>query len=1013
MKEHKVSQSKRSFLIQAVAATYVLSHDTVVMAQAVANLAATVPLENNDFYRTFWNYHTTQNLSPQERRKQFDSIVRLSAVTMDPAWKSRSASSKRNALQNAATSDPSANERALRDLKWTLYVTAAGTLGVYFLTKNAVATSVILSGATVTIPSYLQNIDKLINAGTGAYTGYSILRDELSSYSADSARIINAAVPQDTHNSIDLNKQFPDLKIWVSKKFPTTLGHTMPASEDEYLTWVAASLNNVKNSPDLQKFLDEYLQKVEQVTSRAMSEIVAAENERLAGKHAEANRRQALERDRMAFYRSIQNAVGIVIGNIAAPHEAQILNTVIGSGFQVAMVGVAAMTPLGWAAIGISVATSVFSRNRSGGFEKAVMKALRNIQLQLNSIIDGINALQKGQSEILIQVAEVLNRIDRAETNLRDAIESIASRLTVVISMTRSSARDAFENSFATTNSFIEDNYRRKQWASFYNELLRLRVIAATSTNDDILTGRMSFPSPNAAHLRDSLFTSGVRPTAPINLYDHIGLLEALANFNATVNTTVTTERKPYHPAEFYVVASTIVDWLTLADLSKSDTRALLQPLLEIAQSQITEINNFASRDRVTALAEQYRLVSMDVLKVTRDALAASQGALAEKGEVAKLIEITSSRRPNVDKVRSRPIPSPLNAPDVFKENRNDHPLFAAALEAGIISAVRTDEYASPTFHRTVNGRWSNENPSPVQLDSHFPDFKIGTRLGRKANALVFNKVLVNAATGATLDFEIPYEIGLHVSGYADHLSDARCAGHECAYHVWTRGNRVVQKVELRTSFAPSIRQIVTAALLKAGLNPVVDFPALEKIGTIDDLLLELFGEWSANKKLRIVNRAKDEILHSRHQAFDGAGLALGIMSKLNSVVTSSEELVPFTLDYLNEAYVREDILTTLQAAALFDENRQRENWEKLRTDSSSATPPGYFFSTLANRQPGEKLNINSFVDFAAVITGMRLYDTVARANGSVRDIGANVSEPFFGMTVAKIKWLMASRGIA
>lgn len=998
--------------MQAAAATYVLSYHNCLFAQSRAENALVAPLENDELYRVFWNYHATANASPQERRRQFDAIVRLSSVTMDPSWKTRSTSSKRSALQSATIATPSANDRAFQELKKTLYVSAAATLGVYLVTKNLVATTTILTGAAVTIPTYLRNVDKLVNAGTAAYSGYTIFRDDLVSYSANSTRTIREAIPSDVHTSFDLNRQFPDLKVWASGKFPANFNNTLSPSDDEYLTWVTASLKQVKNAPDLQKFLDEYLQKVEQVTSRAMNEIVTAENERIAGKHAEANQRQALERDRMAFYQSIQNAVGVVIGNVAAPYEANILNTVIGSGFQVALIGVAAMTPLGWAAIGISVATAVLSRNRSGGFEKAVMKALRNIQLQLNSIIDGINAIQKGQSEILLQVAEVLSRIDRAETNIQEDIKSLASRLTVLFSMTRSSARDALENSFASTNSLIEDNYRRKAWPAFYNELLKLRIIAATTTNDDILTGRINFPAPNAAHLRDSLFINGTRPTAPINLYDHIGLIDAFATFNATANSTFISSRKAHHPAEFYVIASTLVDWLTLADISKADTKALLQPLLDIAQSEIREINKLVARERVAALAEQYRLVSLDLIRTIRDALNAAQDALVERGDVAKLIEITSLKHPNLDKVRARAMPSALNAPDVFKENRNDHPLFAAALEVGVLSSVRTNEYAAPNFRRTVNGRWSDEKPRPTQLDSSFPDFKSGTRIGKKGNTLVFSKVLINATYGTRLDFEIPYDTSMYVTSYADHVSNSQCAGHECAYNVWTRGHRVVQSIETRTVYSSNIRQIVTAAMLKAGLNPEVDFPALEKINTIDHLLNELLAEWSANKKLLIVNRANGDILHSRHQVFDGAGLALGIISKLNTVVTSPDEVVPFTLDYLNEAYVREDIVTTLNAAALFDESGQAENVTKLKADASAATPPAYFFSVLANRQPGQKLDLGSFVDFAVAITGLRLHDTRVRATDSARDTDSNASEPFLGMTVAKIKWLMSSRGI-
>jgi len=171
--------SKRSFLVKAAAATTIFSFRSPVFGQSRPGPALVPPLENNELYRVFWNYHATTSASPQERRRQFDALVRLSAVTMDPGWKTRTTSSKRNALQSATISTPGANDKAFQDLKRTLYVSAGATLAVYFITRNLVAATTILTGAAVKIPANLQNIDKLISAATAAYSGYTIFRDDL------------------------------------------------------------------------------------------------------------------------------------------------------------------------------------------------------------------------------------------------------------------------------------------------------------------------------------------------------------------------------------------------------------------------------------------------------------------------------------------------------------------------------------------------------------------------------------------------------------------------------------------------------------------------------------------------------------------------------------------------------------------------------------------------------------------------------------------------------------------
>lgn len=98
----------------------------------------------------------------------------------------------------------------------------------------------------------------------------------------------------------------------------------------DFIGWVRNEINrsNIFGSEDeLAAFLDRYIEKAGAVQEDALKRVFDA--------HEARNRQQLLkERDTAALCQSIHGLIAVGISRSAAPKEAQVLNTLIGAGFQ-------------------------------------------------------------------------------------------------------------------------------------------------------------------------------------------------------------------------------------------------------------------------------------------------------------------------------------------------------------------------------------------------------------------------------------------------------------------------------------------------------------------------------------------------------------------------------------------------------------------------------------------------------------------------------------------------------
>lgn len=125
------------------------------------------------------------------------------------------------------------------------------------------------------------------------------------------------------------------------------------------------------------------------------------------------------------------------------------------------------MTPVGWAAFGINIATALFTKSSSGAFEKAVLKALHQIQQQLNYIIE---------------------RIDDLRGTVVEEFRELNEKIDLVYSTQLTTERESLFNDYQSATDALTDAMANGDRAAFFAALQRMRDIAVNRLDDPAIT---------------------------------------------------------------------------------------------------------------------------------------------------------------------------------------------------------------------------------------------------------------------------------------------------------------------------------------------------------------------------------------------------------------------------------------------------------------------------------------------------------------------------------------------
>jgi len=758
-----------------------------------------------------------------------------------------------------------------------------------------------------------------------------------------------------------------------------------------------------RSEADLMAFMETYVDKIATVQHASLKNLLEAER-KIAANNAAAAREQALrERDKAALFQSINNVDGMTIDRFAAPKEAVVLKTLIGAGFQYALSG---MTPMGWAAIGINVGMTVLGSKKSGGFEKAVMKMLKHISAQLDTIIDGISELQKGQVEIFYQINSVLKKVELLETSVETQLETLRSKLDVVYLQARAQARDDIKTEFLGLHARLQDFYSLRI-GDPVPLLQAMRDLAQWKTSSAPLTARAQ-GAVTSGMIVDLLLSGQRRQVLPTPLYDFIGLLTAFSSYNASTGIGVCTTEIS-HPVEFYNVTSTMINWMLILDIDPKVRQGFLEQLRTVARTNVDRINSLCQKTTVETLAQHYSKATNSFLLACRDIVQSELNDSAEHGVLGKQVVLTPQRVPDLSAIKD-PAIKPIGM-DTFSDNSNDSILFKLAKELDIVKEIRTlsakpiERSRTHQFDRIILDAAIPGNP-----DQYFPGWKIGTEISRKSNVLILKSALINAEMGIPVTCDVPYEISLHMDAFVYDWGKCRSYGHDGNLWGCSRLYRNVSVAAGKFQTPSGWKLPVESALQAAGHDVKVVFPALAAMQTPIDLVVHLIGEWATAKKARVFKNARTKLLGPSFAGIDGAGLSLAVVSKLNEVVTTKDEIVPFELDYTKDAFIREDFMYTLTAAAYFDNKlgADKKAFDQMISDYNSSSEVAYLRVVRPNSTVAPKLNPQQLSDFVTIMLAKQALETADRCNARASALAPDSADPFMALTLAKLDTVLA-----
>lgn len=129
------------------------------------------------------------------------------------------------------------------------------------------------------------------------------------------------------------------------------------------------------------------------------------------------------------FYDGLRGAAGVLINKLdITPKEKVILNWAVNTGITVSTIGMAAIGPIGWVGIGLSLFSALESSGPSEVQQmgEMVMKAIENLQRQIQEIDRKLNQLSLDVRKSIKLLNEVLNEIQISRTILSNQISVLS-----------------------------------------------------------------------------------------------------------------------------------------------------------------------------------------------------------------------------------------------------------------------------------------------------------------------------------------------------------------------------------------------------------------------------------------------------------------------------------------------------------------------------------------------------------------------------------------------------------
>lgn len=898
------------------------------------------------FQRQIYNYQNLSKMSPEERNNQYQGLLNILEKVHEPSFKNFSQEEQLATLKAMQPLHRPANPgKQMQDLWKALYLTGGVTLAIALGTRGGIKFLTTLTGMSLSVPPLLKRFGTALDAGMMAYGGYTIGKDMVTDSAISAAEAINSALAPERFALGDyrFENDIEDLKIQIGSyqnnvnNTQGTEGTNNESSESlmSLLMRRSDGDQHIFNNPEIFKaFLDEYIPLIGQIQEDTIKRLLAAQQRN--------DEQRAIEiRDQTAFFTSVQEFIGVaIIGKMAAQKEAEILNTLIAAGFQFSL---STVTPIGWASVGVKIATILSGSTGSNTFSKAVMAALQNIQKQLNVLIENVAIINQNQIIIIKQLNTIIEGINDIKDLVGSKFTELSKQSGLIYNLIEVKDLQNLQGDFAEYNRRLGHAIETSNSSDIYNFIQNLTGYALQKL--DTITVTQFDPSfQTSSVLKTKIF---IRKSYryQISLYDSIGLSSALVGYSIANNGGLCEGNPIVHPVHFYITADVIINWMMVSDLSKATKKRIANELLDKAKLSHSQLLTYAGRERVEKLAEEHFRHGLDIVGGLRDYMI-TYLQRNYKGFALNGRSILTNYPHNISS-NYLDISANRNDPAEFYDDNNDDIWFTVARDIGVISAITRLATKSHRGRSSETRMWRGYLQRPNEV---ITDFNRGKTSGSKSNRITITNAFLDFQTKKT--FSLQYDYTANLTIVSVDLIKVR------DYHLSLDdiiAVKEIKKVSGSIKYDPNWKHQVQQQLIAQGLDPTQYIKDFDKPHfSLQMFFRHLVEEQHKAIKSTLLQNLRTEILKSFESNYDGLGIATAYLSKLNIMVATGDNK-DFLLDYSESAFIREDLIALLNVA---------EGWDfaKMKADEAKAI-----------LEP-----LSDYSDYASIYNGREYVDEIA-----------------------------------
>ena len=506
--------------------------------------------------------------------------------------------------------------------------TAVGAIVVGTMNLPILAVGLgVISAGTAIIPIFSNSYDNT----------YSLLYNEINLKSELTWRIDNNHLNDISSLPNELRGRFVTTKQEAIERLrsPNSLKELGPQAKGSLLSLTENGQSQSKEQ--VQENKDNILSSV--------FERVGAMTDMLSSTETRTEPAPGEKEQQLALIGNFHRLGNVLISQYAGEDEQKLLSVAFNSGMNyLSMAAVSAIHPVGWAALGVGLATDLlgaFGKSKSGGLEaafKAIFKQLQQIQKSLQRVEQRQIYMISKLQEIYLQLKDVNHKLDE----LQDQIESFRTEFQEYFVGEFRREREELINSqikkqqiqiweiaeqVYTKKGVARWNYLRRSDSiknlvrPIYNFILAdTQLEAFNGTGNAINDNRAIYNPTNGQLLKNKIFGSAYNGDESIQqyndtlLYTQVGVLPYLYQIVFPGETELKYDVCNSQALNEGVIA--LMEVLMLLPqkelLKKEDRQIWIKNIKRLVENQRLHLNKLASKDAVDRMTKNYLLDSIN-----------------------------------------------------------------------------------------------------------------------------------------------------------------------------------------------------------------------------------------------------------------------------------------------------------------------------------------------------------------------------------------------------------------